>query len=102
MSERQILASSASAGTFFNIPVLVINDGYVIHNGELYSGYYQPAVGVTLSSSGRSLCHELLHALDYKRGKGPPSLHHLGWDQNGFFNADDQYKQIASDISTPP
>jgi hypothetical protein len=49
---------------------------------------------IELERSGRGLVHEMLHRIDWMRGKDQSneSVAHAGWDSNGFFIADNDFR----------
>lgn len=50
---------------------------------------------VTVSISMGALLHELLHVLEYRRGRVGLSVIHSGWSENGFDAADRRYGEVV-------
>lgn len=56
-----------------------------------------PIPQITLTHGGRGLLHELFHHLEKVR-TGDANTNHVGWDENGFNEADQKYRHAALEV----
>lgn len=94
MNDRGLVPAEAQA-PFAGTRVLVIDESFILHDGQMLSGRYEPGpMEITLAGAGRSLLHELLHDWQFARGISNSGAH-PGWDTNGYWAADGIFQGTA-------